>query len=134
MTIYCPIDNDFAEWAFGAGLWTDFLMWDKDVYDLFESWNARHKDLLELDPEDDVKESLKKMQQLYLESKLDKKMHKVTEKMQTAEGAIKSGKKKAAIKELKGAEKSNEKLVKIDKDVRDPLIEKAKKMMKKGCK
>lgn len=133
MTIYRPIDNDFAEWAFGSGIWTDFLMWDKDVIDLLEAWNNLHP-MHSMNGDMYIQDSMKIMNQLYRESKMDKKMHKVTEKMRTAEGAIKSGKKKAAIKELKGAEKSNEKLVKIDKDVRDPLVDKAKKMMKKGCK
>lgn len=58
-------------------------------------------------------------------------MHKVTEKMKVAEKDIKKGKTKAAVKMLKKAEKKNEKLVKIDRDVRDPLIEKCKKKMKK---
>lgn len=62
---------------------------------------------------------------------MDKKMHKVTEKMKVAEKDIKKGKTKAAVKMLKKAEKKNEKLVKIDRDVRDPLIEKCKKKMKK---
>lgn len=62
---------------------------------------------------------------------MDKKMHKVTEKMKMAEKDIKKGKSKAAVKVLKKAEKKNEKLVKIDRDIRDPLIEKCKKKMKK---
>jgi hypothetical protein len=62
---------------------------------------------------------------------MDKKMHKVTEKMKVAEKDIKKGKKGAAVKTLKSAEKKNEKLVKIDRDVRDPMIDKCKKMMKK---
>jgi hypothetical protein len=64
--------------------------------------------------------------------KMDKKMHKITKRMETAEKDIKANKKGAAVKALKGAEKGNEKLVKIDRDVRDPLIEKCKKSMKKG--
>jgi len=65
---------------------------------------------------------------------MDRKMHKVTEKMKVAEKDIKKGKPKAAVKVLKGAEKKNEKLVKIDRDVRDPLIDKCKKEMKKCSK
>lgn len=62
---------------------------------------------------------------------MDRKMHKVTEKMRVAEKDIKKGKLKAAKRTLKSAEKKNEKLVKIDRDVRDPLIDKCKKTMKK---
>lgn len=61
---------------------------------------------------------------------MDKKMHKVTGQMKTAEKDIAKGKPAAAKKALKGAEKANEKLVKIDRDVRDPLIEKCEKKMK----
>lgn len=62
-------------------------------------------------------------------------MHKVTEKMKIAEKDVKKGKPKAAVKVLKKAEKKNEKLVKIDRDVRDPMIEKCEKMkMKMGKK
>lgn len=64
---------------------------------------------------------------------MDKKMHKVTEKMRTAEAELRAGKAKMAARTLKGAEKANEKLVKIDKNVRDPEIEEYKKMKKKGC-
>ena len=62
---------------------------------------------------------------------MDKKMHQVTKKMETAAQDIKKGKKKAALQTLKKAEKKNEKLVKIDREVRDPLIDKCKKEMKK---
>jgi hypothetical protein len=54
--------------------------------------------------------------------------------MKTAGRDIKSGKKSAALKALKGAEKKNVKLTRIDREIRDPLIEKKKKMAKKGCK
>lgn len=50
---------------------------------------------------------------------MDKKMKKVTQKIQKAE------------KLLKKSEKENMKLTKIDKNVRDPLIDKCKKDMKK---
>ena len=70
---------------------------------------------------------------------MDKKMHRVSEKIMTAEKAVKGGMKKKAIKVLSKAEKDNEKLVKIDKNVRDPIIDKYKKLpakckkpMKKG--
>ena len=62
---------------------------------------------------------------------MDKKMHKVTDRMKVAEKDIKKGKDKAAIKTLKSAEKKNEKLVKIDKNVRDPIIDKCKKVKAK---
>lgn len=61
---------------------------------------------------------------------MDKKMHQVTKRMETAEKDVKKGKVKEAIKTLDKAEKKNEKLVKIDKTVRDPMIKKCKKMMK----
>ena len=69
-----------------------------------------------------------------IENIMYKKMHKVTEKMKVAEKDIKKGAKKDAIKTLKKAEKKNEKLVKIDKDVRDPMIKKCKMEMKKKSK
>lgn len=59
---------------------------------------------------------------------MDKKMHQVTKRMKTAEKDIKKGKSKKAVKVLKKAEKKNEKLVKIDRKVRDPIIKKAKKV------
>lgn len=61
---------------------------------------------------------------------MDKKMHQVTKRMETAEKDVKKGKTKEAVKTLNKAEKKNEKLVKIDKNVRDPMIKKCKKMMK----
>ncbi len=60
-------------------------------------------------------------------------MGKVTKAMKTAGRDIKKGKKSAALKALKGAEKKNVKLTKIDREIRDPLIAKEKKMAKKGC-
>ena len=65
--------------------------------------------------------------------KMDKKMHKVTLKIKDAEKDIKKGKPKQAVKVLKGAEKKNEKLVKIDKNERDPMIDKLKKAKKELC-
>lgn len=64
---------------------------------------------------------------------MDRKMDKVTKAMKTAERDIKKGKPSEAIKSLKGAEKKNIKLTKIDRDVRDPEIEAYKKMKKRGC-
>jgi len=69
----------------------------------------------------------------YLEGKMDKKMAKVTKEMKTAARAIKKGKKNAAVKALKGAEKKNLKLTKIDREMRDPEIKEYKKMKQKGC-
>lgn len=63
---------------------------------------------------------------------MDKKMAKVTKEMKTAEHDIKKGKPKEAIKAIKGAEKKNVKLTKIDREVRDPEIKAYKKMKKKG--
>ena len=62
---------------------------------------------------------------------MDKKMHQVTKKMQIAKDDIRKGKVKQAQKVLHKAEEKNEKLVKIDKNVRDPMIKKCKKEMKK---
>lgn len=62
--------------------------------------------------------------------RMDKKMHQVSKRIATAEKDIKKGKSKEAVKVLAKAEKKNEKLVKIDKNIRDPLIEKCKKSMK----
>lgn len=135
-----PIDNDFAEWAFGADIWTDFLMWEKDCIDLLYAWNDRHHKLYYFEEDGPIQETLKKMQQLYNKHgrfPMDKKMHKVTESMRTAGKDIAKGKPAAAAKVLKGAEKKNEKLVKEDRDVRDPIVkafEKSMPMKKKGCK
>jgi hypothetical protein len=52
---------------------------------------------------------------------MDKKMHQVTKKMEKA------------VKVIKGAEAKNEKLVKQDKNVRDPQIKQYKAMKRKGC-
>ncbi len=68
-----------------------------------------------------------------LEGMLDKKMAKVTKQMKTAERDVKKGKPMAAVQALKGAEKKNVKLTKIDRDVRDPQIKEYKAMKKKGC-
>lgn len=62
---------------------------------------------------------------------MDKKIHQVTERMKTAEKDVRKHKLKAAVGVLKKAEKKNEKLVKEDKNVRDPLIDKAKKVRAK---
>ena len=64
---------------------------------------------------------------------MDKKMAKVTRQMKIAGRDIKAGKKSEALKALKGAEKKNVKLTKIDREVRDPLIKREKKMERKGC-
>lgn len=64
---------------------------------------------------------------------MDKKMHQVTKRMDTAERDIKKGKTKEAVKVLNKAEKKNEKLVKLDRTVRDPEIKAYKKMKKEGC-
>lgn len=60
-------------------------------------------------------------------------MTKVTKQMKTAERDMKKGKPKEAVKALKGAEKKNVKLTRIDRDVRDPEIKAYKKMKQKGC-
>lgn len=58
---------------------------------------------------------------------MDKKMHRVTQKIKTAEKDLKEGKKAKAEAILKAAARSNEKLVKIDREERDPYIEKCEK-------
>lgn len=60
-------------------------------------------------------------------------MAKVTKAMKIAGRDIKQGKKSEALKTLKSAEKKNVKLTKIDREIRDPLIKKEKKMERKGC-
>ena len=62
-----PVDNDFAEWAFGAEVWTDYLIWDKDHYDLLQAWNHRHSDIYHCHEEETIEESLRRMNQLYKE-------------------------------------------------------------------
>jgi hypothetical protein len=66
-----------------------------------------------------------------LEETMDKKMAKVTKAMKTAERDVKEHKPEAAVKALKGAEKKNVKLTKIDREKRDPFIDKCKKEMRK---
>jgi ketol-acid reductoisomerase len=58
-------------------------------------------------------------------------MHQITQSMKTAQRGIKAGKSAFAQSVLKKAENKNEKLVKLDKNVRDPLIKKCKREMKK---
>lgn len=125
-------DEDFALWAFGDA-WQGFLAFDYDAVDLVHAWNDLHGDTYRVEETDVISESLEAMKEIYeqtMEEKMDKKMHKVTESIKVAEKDIKKGQPKAAVKVLKGAEKKNEKLVKIDKNVRDPIIEKAKKLGK----
>jgi hypothetical protein len=62
---------------------------------------------------------------------MDKKMHQITKKMKIAGKEISQGKDIEASKVLKKAEKKNEKLVKIDREIRDPKIKKCDMMMKK---
>lgn len=132
-------DEDFAEWAFGREAWVDFVSWETGPLDLLDAWNDRHSNIYRLETDYPLEESLRIIEELYQQqriSPMDKKMHKVTESMKSAVKNIDKGKPKEAAKVLKGAEKKNEKLVKIDRDVRDPLIEKCEKSMpmKKGKK
>ncbi len=66
-----------------------------------------------------------------LKEKMDKKMHEVTKRMKTAERDLKKGKPKEAAQVLKKAESNNEKLVKVDREQRDPFIKKAKAVKSK---
>ncbi len=132
MTMKC-IDQDFALWAFGE-VWEAFLEWEADPIDLLREWNERHGDLYHVDEEAYVQESMKIMKQLYnkkMANEMDKKMAKVTKQMKVAEKDIKKGDKSSAVKALKSAEKKNIKLTKLDRDVRDPMVKKCKKEMKK---
>ena len=61
-------------------------------------------------------------------------MHQVSKRMETAKKDIKHHKLAEAEKVLSKAEKKNEKLVKIDRTVRDPLIKKCKKEMRYDAK
>lgn len=55
-----------------------------------------------------VNQLIKQTQKLNkLELSMDKKMHKITEKMRSAEKDVKAGKSKDAVQVLKGAEKKN---------------------------
>ena len=58
-------------------------------------------------------------------------MHAITRAMSSVEKLISQKKSASAKKKLKKAEAENEKLVKIDRDVRDPKLEKCDKIMKK---
>jgi hypothetical protein len=72
---------------------------------------------------------------------MDKKMRKlVTKPIRKAEKTLKNAEKGSdkktvgkAEKILKKAEKSNVRLANYDEKVRDPMIDKYKKMKKKGC-
>ncbi len=57
-------DFDFAEWCFGDK-WAEFLVWDADSIDLLNEWNMRHGDLLRLDPDDLVQDSMNTMKELW---------------------------------------------------------------------
>jgi hypothetical protein len=59
-----PIDNDFAVWAFGD-VWTDFLMYEAESIDLLHSWNKLHGKQLRISPGEEVRESIKKMKELW---------------------------------------------------------------------
>lgn len=61
-------------------------------------------------------------------SVMDKKIHQITKKMKTAEKDIKKNQPQKAKEVLKKAEKQNEVLKRIDRDERDPIIEKYNKM------
>lgn len=74
-----PVDNDFAEWAFGPGTWTDFLMYDKDTHDLLQAWNDRHGEKYRCEPDEIISTSLEVMKRLY-----NKHMNEETERMKTA--------------------------------------------------
>lgn len=121
------IDEDFALWAFGD-VWHSYLVYDADAIDLKDAWNEMHHHLLFIQDVHQLMEELEAMKEIY-EDVMDKKMHKVTEKMKVAEKDVKKGKPAAAVKVLKGAEKKNEKLVKIDKTVRDPIIKNVTKAL-----
>ena len=72
-----------------------------------------------------------KYTKIALRRKMDKKIHQVTKRMKTAQKDIKKGRSSDAIEVLRKDEEKNEKLVKIDRNVRDPMIKECKKMIKK---
>lgn len=124
------IDDAFATWAFGSA-WEKYKSLDADILDMIQAWNELHQDMIMTGYH--IFEDLMTMRQVYddlhREDFVDKKMHKVTKQMQVAEKAIKQGKSKQAVSTLKKAEKKNENLVKLDKEVRDPMLKKCKKEM-----
>jgi hypothetical protein len=62
MEIVC--DHDFAMWAFGD-TWLEYMAYKKVGFDLMESWNRNHGDLLLLRGNDEILESMAKMKELY---------------------------------------------------------------------
>ena len=71
--MYC-LDEEFAAWAFGRGLWDGFMSWNADVIDLMRSWNAMHGALYTVADEDmtdpeALREILKIMKQLYFDER-----------------------------------------------------------------
>lgn len=123
-------DDEWAIWAFGEEVWEGFVCLDLDTMDLLAAWNRRHPDWRVFHSSDPLGESLAQMQRFYEEFNekecMDKKIHRVTKSMRVAEKDVKKGKPAEAVKVLKGAEKRNEKLVKMDKK-RDKIIDNAKK-------
>ncbi len=122
----------FEMWAFG---------YNPTAYDIdaMHAWNGLHGADWFLEPDDTMADFLRKAYKMYMQEKkqwnkareeVDKKMAKVTKKIKQAEKDIENRKDKKAVEELKSAEKQNKKLTVIDKNVRDPKIQRLNKIDK----
>lgn len=60
-------DENFANWAFGEDLWAEFLISHAEPIDLLIAWNRRHGDLLLVEEDDLIIESMEKMKKLWEE-------------------------------------------------------------------
>lgn len=61
--MYCS-DEDFALWAFGD-VWHAFMVLERDHNDLKNAWNKRHGDLMKIEDDDLIRDSLDKMKEFY---------------------------------------------------------------------
>ena len=64
--IHLVDDHDFAVWAFGP-TWLDFLVFDADGVDLARSWNTLHGELLEISPNNGVRNDMVTMKKIWSE-------------------------------------------------------------------
>lgn len=123
------MENEFLNWAFNQN------RGDRAGSKSIEYWNEHHGSLYTAKGSNRPASDILIMRGIWLQKKemeeyMDKKMHQVSKRMKTAERDIEKGNKKGAVKVLKKAVKKNEKLVAIDRDVRDPMIKECKKMKK----
>ena len=61
---YC-LDQDFALWAFGEDTWTNFVIYEACILDLMHQWNLLHSDLMKLDGDEPIINSMAKMKDHY---------------------------------------------------------------------